>query len=575
MKNVTWPTIQIGRWMGRSLALLGALAVPFTALQAADEIVADPFHPTVATTSVSTGEELQIKFTVPAGHHLYRDQIKIALNAQEVATQLPAGHPLKDPTTGEMREAYETNLTVTVRVPELTKAAALSVAYQGCNEESCFFPQSREYRVGLDGTVVALDDSASQPDQIASSSSEKLLAGFEVSRRASGFMSSEKMVNFLEGKAAEDSLAAASAEKFTGWGRLLIIGGILLGGLALNLTPCVLPMIPINLAIMGAGANRASRKRGFLLGGTYGLAMTLVYGVLGLVVVLTGAKFGSLNASPWFNFGIAIVFIVLGLAMFDKFAIDLSRFSSSGSGGQPKNNWLLAASMGGVAALLAGACVAPVVISVLLLSTSLHQAGSWAGVLLPFVLGLGMALPWPFAGAGLSFLPKPGSWMTRVKYGFGVLIFVFAAWYGWLGVKLLDVPTMTAQARPAGMASFDENVSNLKAAFAEAQTSNRPVFVDFWASWCKNCEAMEATTYRDTEVRSKLKNYIIVKFQAERLNDPGIKGVLDEFGVLGLPTCVIVQPGGGAGGQGVAAADSAAHIAGQYAFIHTSAETVR
>jgi thiol:disulfide interchange protein len=58
------------------------------------------------------------------------------------------------------------------------------------------------------------------------------------------------------------------------------------------------------------------------------------------------------------------------------------------------------------------------------------------GLALPFVLGLGMALPWPFAGAGLSFLPKPGAWMVKVKYGFGMIIFGFAAWYGYVGLGL-------------------------------------------------------------------------------------------------------------------------------------------
>ena len=102
---------------------------------------------------------------------------------------------------------------------------------------------------------------------------------------------------------------------------------VLLGGLALNLTPCVLPMVPINLAIIGAGAQADSRHRGFLLGATYGAAMALVYGVLGLVVVLTASSFGTINANPWFNAGIAVLFVVLGLAMFDVVNIDFSRFS--------------------------------------------------------------------------------------------------------------------------------------------------------------------------------------------------------------------------------------------------------
>jgi len=68
---------------------------------------------------------------------------------------------------------------------------------------------------------------------------------------------------------------------FEGQGPIAILLIVFLGGLALNLTPCVLPMIPINLAIIGAGAQAGSRRRGFLLGLTYGGAMAFVYGVLG------------------------------------------------------------------------------------------------------------------------------------------------------------------------------------------------------------------------------------------------------------------------------------------------------
>ena len=108
--------------------------------------------------------------------------------------------------------------------------------------------------------------------------------------------------------------------------------------------------------------------------------------------------------------------------MFDVLAIDFSRLSSSVRPGAARGSLLLSFSMGAVAALLAGACVAPVVIQVVLFSSRLYAAGTKIALALPFLLGIGMAVPWPIAGAGLASLPRPGLWMVRVKQAFGVLI---------------------------------------------------------------------------------------------------------------------------------------------------------
>ena len=204
-----------------------------------------------------------------------------------------------------------------------------------------------------------------------------------------------------------------------GRGPIAILFIVLLGGLALNLTPCVLPMVPINLAIIGAGAKAGSKQRGFLLGLVYGAAMALVYGVLGLIVILTAGTFGTLNASPWFNLGIAVLFVMLALAMFDVILIDFSNLARGPDTQGKRGSLPLAFTMGAVAALLAGACVAPVVIQVILFSSSLYAGGTTLALALPFVLGLGMALPWPLAGAGMASLPRPGAWMVRVKQAMG------------------------------------------------------------------------------------------------------------------------------------------------------------
>jgi len=315
------------------------------------------------------------------------------------------------------------------------------------------------------------------------------------------------------------------------------------GGLALNLTPCVLPMIPVNLAVIGAGAQAGSRRRGFALGATYGAGIALVYGMLGVIVVLTGSRFGTIQANPWFNLVIAMVFVVLALGMFDIIQIDFSRFQTRmGEGRARAGSYIVALSMGSVAALLAGACVAPVVIAVLLLATNIYEANSAAGLLLPFVLGIGMALPWPFAGAGLSFLPKPGKWMVYIKYGFGVGIIFFALYYGHLSYRAFIPDNL------AGMEGNDEHLiingatnEGLADSLREAAAAGKPVFIDFWASWCKNCKTMDRTTFRDEMVKARLENHLFIKYVAENPSNPNTREVMDYFGVQGLPTYVVME----------------------------------
>ncbi len=469
-------------------------------------------------------------------------------------------------------------LTVAPAVAQGEVVVPARLRYQACDANLCYPPQtaSAEWKLHIVAASAAVTPDAAaikllgpipfgrgeKPGSASASGAEATgapappstgdqlakLSNFTVLGSTGGYLGASDFLTFIRN--AENGVKERGM--FEGKGPLAILLLVFLGGLALNLTPCVLPMIPINLAIIGAGtqfggaAGARSRPRGFLLGATYGAAMTLVYGVLGLVVVLTAGSFGTINSTAWFNAAIAILFVVLALAMFDVIVIDFSRFASGFSPGKSSGTFLMAFVMGAVAALLAGACVAPVVIQVVLFSSNLYATGTKVGLALPFCLGLGMALPWPIAGAGLAALPRPGMWMVRVKQAFGVFILATAAYYGYEAYSIVSNRWVDASAVTS---SVEEQLrtgwhANLAEGLDIAARENKPVLIDMWATWCKNCLTMDKTTLKNEDVKAALDKYVRIKFQAEDPDQPPAKTVMQRFGAVGLPTYVILKPKG-------------------------------
>ena len=323
-------------------------------------------------------------------------------------------------------------------------------------------------------------------------------------RVAIGYMKAPQMIAFLRNEPAAKELADHAL-----WIILLLVLG---GGLAANLTPCVLPLVPVNLSLVGKGAIR---------GAAYGLGITTAYGCLGLAAAFGGLAFGTIQSSPWFSLLAACVFVFLGLA---------------------------------VAEVFRGACVEPILIATLVLTAEWFAAGRTWSVVLPFVLGAGMGLPWPFAAAGMKVLPRPGAWMRWVNRVFALMMFGMAAWYGWLAWNAWQARKVDNEPKVVKDSKDPKGLENLKdpksgwfvatpttwpQAFAAAKATGKPVLVDVWATWCKNCLAMEKTTFANPDVTKELANYAVVRLQAE---DVAAFVALPEFkdlGIKGIPAFVV------------------------------------
>ena len=527
----------------RPSPLLSALLFLAAAARAASPVGAEASFPEPGRAEVA--------LDLPAGHDLYLDSLRVSLEPGGAALApdaLPAAAGEDELGRAFVREDFSLSLALPSPLPP---GAELAVAFQACGPEMCFPPETRRFPVP---GAAPSEDPAAAPEDAAPTNAAPLrlpgLGDMTVLYSAAGYLGPEEYLALLRGDYREaDFLERARARG----GIALLLLALLAGGFLLNLTPCVLPLVPVNLALLGAGTGRATRRRGLALGAAFGLGTAVAFGALGLFSALTGRAFGELHASPVFHAAVALVFCALALAMLDVLRIDFSSLrnrirrrrgpgAAAGAAAPGAGGGLLplarAFAAGAGSALLAGACVAPVLVSALVLAANLVGGGHPAGALVPFALGLGMGLPWPFLGAGLAALPKPGAWMNRVKQLFALVFLAAAAVYAAQAWRLL-FPTV----RKAPLAGPVEWMSDEAAAAIVAEKAQGPLVLDLTADWCRACREMDETTFADPDVAEELSRFPArLRLDCTDADDPAVRRAMEIVGAPGLPFSAVLAP---------------------------------
>lgn len=194
-----------------------------------------------------------------------------------------------------------------------------------------------------------------------------------------------------------------------------------IGGVLSSLTPCIYPMIPIVVSVVG-GSSQGSKIRGLTLSISYTLGLSIIYTALGIFAAVTGGFFGEVATHPWSYIVFGNVCIVLGLWMMDWISIPLF----------PSHNREIRGGHMGVfiagifSGLVVAPCTSPVLAGILLYVSGTKDVYLGGSILLAFSLGMStlLVLIGTFSGAVKS-LPRPGAWMVWVKRGLALSLLLY------------------------------------------------------------------------------------------------------------------------------------------------------
>jgi thiol:disulfide interchange protein DsbD len=387
----------------------------------------------------------------------------------------------------------------------------------------------------------------------------------------------------------------------------LIISFFFGAGLLLALTPCIFPMIPILSGIIVGQGHKITQKHAFILSLAYVLGMAITYAIAGVVAGLSGDLISNAMQTPAVLGSFAAIFVVLSLAMFGFYDLQLptalqSRLSSTSNqlrGGHISSVFV----MGALSAIIMGPCVAAPLAAALLYIGKTHDALLGGTALFTLALGMGAPLLLIGTSAG-ALLPKAGAWMEAVKRFFGVLMLALAIWIvqpllpisvqmllwatlliisstylhvldvqphhttGWhklqkglglfillLGIAYLigalsgskDILRPLSGFAVAQAATPTHSFKRIKTA-AEleqhiAQSKGQIVMLDFYADWCVSCKEMERNTFSEAAVQNRLTTATLLQLDMTN-NTTDDKALLKRFGLYGPPAILFFDKQG-------------------------------
>ncbi|MBA2653200.1 MAG: protein-disulfide reductase DsbD [Tatlockia sp.] len=369
-------------------------------------------------------------------------------------------------------------------------------------------------------------------------------------------------------------------------------------GVLLAFTPCVLPMVPILSGII-IGQESLSTRKALKLSLGYVAGMAITYAAVGVLAGFMGSTIQTQMQRPGVIVGFSSLFVLMALSMFGFFELSLPAKMSAGLNFfRPKNtkhNVISAGLMGMLSTLVVSPCVTAPLIGVL---TYIGQNGdALTGGLILFIMAIGMGLPLILVGAGYgSVLPKTGSWMLKIKQLFGFMMLAIAIWMlgrilptiatnllwaalliivGFvLGVlkspsnrsgrlfQLIGLAALIAgsvllynsvstlrQSQPmnltVGKAPFIEanSLQAIQQELAKAKKENKPAFLEFSASWCSDCQEMDAKVFSQSDVAKAMAGLVSLRIEISEKTQE-VADIKKYFAIYGTPSMLFFNSKG-------------------------------